>query len=171
MWELSVDPCFVFKWLTDSFCLDPTSLDSMASCTHVFQISGIKIREKKRVLVQGIQQLGGKYIGGSVSRDPLQPWLWIVMPNEDVMIIYAPINTNSTQWVSMIIRVTKSQTSNMNSWLMTHIIILINYVANIRSCLFFARALFNWMFVYTSEQITCLSMIRFWMPCNKECNL
>lgn len=42
----------------------------MASCTHVFQISGIKIRDKKRVLVQGIQQLGGKYIGGSVSRDP-----------------------------------------------------------------------------------------------------
>ncbi|KAM9360076.1 SMC5-SMC6 complex localization factor protein 1 [Symphorus nematophorus] len=38
----------------------------MASCTHVFQISGIKIHEKKRVLVQGIQQLGGKYIGGSV---------------------------------------------------------------------------------------------------------
>ncbi|XP_044051198.1 SMC5-SMC6 complex localization factor protein 1 [Siniperca chuatsi] len=38
----------------------------MASCTHVFQISGIKIRDKKRVLVQGIQQLGGKYIGGSV---------------------------------------------------------------------------------------------------------
>ncbi|XP_073322510.1 SMC5-SMC6 complex localization factor protein 1 [Pagrus major] len=38
----------------------------MASCTHVFQISGIKNREKKRVLVQGIQQLGGKYIGGSV---------------------------------------------------------------------------------------------------------
>ncbi|XP_074494382.1 SMC5-SMC6 complex localization factor protein 1 [Sebastes fasciatus] len=38
----------------------------MASCTHVFQISGIKIREKKRVLVHRIQQLGGKYIGGSV---------------------------------------------------------------------------------------------------------
>ncbi|TMS03581.1 SMC5-SMC6 complex localization factor protein 1 [Larimichthys crocea] len=38
----------------------------MSSCTHVFQISGIKIREKKKVLVQGIQQLGGKYIGGSV---------------------------------------------------------------------------------------------------------
>lgn len=35
----------------------------------MFQISGIKTREKKRVLVQGIQQLGGKYIGGSVSRD------------------------------------------------------------------------------------------------------
>uniref|UniRef100_A0A8P4GBT4 SMC5-SMC6 complex localization factor 1 n=1 Tax=Dicentrarchus labrax TaxID=13489 RepID=A0A8P4GBT4_DICLA len=29
-------------------------------------ISGIKIQEKKRVLVHGIQQLGGKYIGGSV---------------------------------------------------------------------------------------------------------
>ncbi|KAK2837414.1 hypothetical protein Q5P01_014626 [Channa striata] len=38
----------------------------MESCTHVFQISGIKNREKKRVLVQGIQQLGGKYLGGSV---------------------------------------------------------------------------------------------------------
>ncbi|XP_070761077.1 SMC5-SMC6 complex localization factor protein 1 [Enoplosus armatus] len=38
----------------------------MASYTHVFQISGIKIRDKKRVLVQGIKQLGGKYIGGSV---------------------------------------------------------------------------------------------------------
>ncbi|KAM8759920.1 SMC5-SMC6 complex localization factor protein 1 isoform 1-T1 [Acanthopagrus schlegelii] len=38
----------------------------MASSTHVFQISGIKNCEKKRVLVQGIQQLGGKYIGGSV---------------------------------------------------------------------------------------------------------
>ncbi|KAM7416506.1 hypothetical protein PAMA_018521 [Pampus argenteus] len=38
----------------------------MESCTHMFQISGIKTREKKRVLVQGIQQLGGKYIGGSV---------------------------------------------------------------------------------------------------------
>nr|XP_020450000.1 SMC5-SMC6 complex localization factor protein 1 isoform X1 [Monopterus albus] len=38
----------------------------MESYTRVFQISGIKIREKKRVLVQGIQQLGGKYIGGSV---------------------------------------------------------------------------------------------------------
>ncbi|XP_034726854.1 SMC5-SMC6 complex localization factor protein 1 isoform X1 [Etheostoma cragini] len=38
----------------------------MASSTHVFQISGIKIRDKKRVLVQKIQHLGGKYIGGSV---------------------------------------------------------------------------------------------------------
>ncbi|XP_042344134.1 SMC5-SMC6 complex localization factor protein 1 isoform X2 [Plectropomus leopardus] len=38
----------------------------MASSTHVFQISGIKVREKKRVLVQSIQQLGGTYIGGSV---------------------------------------------------------------------------------------------------------
>ncbi|XP_068460543.1 SMC5-SMC6 complex localization factor protein 1 isoform X2 [Clinocottus analis] len=38
----------------------------MASCTHIFQISGIKIRDKKRVLVKIIQQLGGKYIGGSV---------------------------------------------------------------------------------------------------------
>ncbi|XP_070690163.1 SMC5-SMC6 complex localization factor protein 1 [Pempheris klunzingeri] len=38
----------------------------MASCMHVFQLSGIKICDEKRVLVQGIQQLGGKYIGGSV---------------------------------------------------------------------------------------------------------
>lgn len=42
----------------------------MANLTHVFQISGIKIRENKRVLIRGVQQLGGKYIGGSVSRDP-----------------------------------------------------------------------------------------------------
>ncbi|KAK5871315.1 hypothetical protein PBY51_004202 [Eleginops maclovinus] len=38
----------------------------MESCTHVFQISGLKILDKKRVLVQRIRQLGGKYIGGSV---------------------------------------------------------------------------------------------------------
>uniref|UniRef100_UPI0037E83D23 SMC5-SMC6 complex localization factor protein 1 n=1 Tax=Semicossyphus pulcher TaxID=241346 RepID=UPI0037E83D23 len=38
----------------------------MESYKYVFQISGIKNRDKKRVLVQGIQQLGGKYIGGSV---------------------------------------------------------------------------------------------------------
>ncbi|XP_078141426.1 SMC5-SMC6 complex localization factor protein 1 [Centroberyx gerrardi] len=38
----------------------------MASSTYVFQISGIKIHTKKRKLVHGIQQLGGKYIGGSV---------------------------------------------------------------------------------------------------------
>ncbi|XP_030592801.1 SMC5-SMC6 complex localization factor protein 1 isoform X2 [Archocentrus centrarchus] len=38
----------------------------MEACTHVFQISGIKVRDEKRVLIQGIQQLGGKYIGGSV---------------------------------------------------------------------------------------------------------
>ncbi|XP_068995032.1 SMC5-SMC6 complex localization factor protein 1 isoform X1 [Embiotoca jacksoni] len=38
----------------------------MESFTQVFQISGIKSRDKKRVLVQGIQRLGGKYIGGSV---------------------------------------------------------------------------------------------------------
>ncbi|XP_033973669.1 SMC5-SMC6 complex localization factor protein 1 isoform X2 [Trematomus bernacchii] len=47
--------------LEDS-CYDPW----MESCKHVFQISGLKIRDKKRVLVQGIRQLGGKYIGGSV---------------------------------------------------------------------------------------------------------
>ncbi|XP_019949141.2 SMC5-SMC6 complex localization factor protein 1 isoform X1 [Paralichthys olivaceus] len=40
--------------------------ERMESSTHVFQISGIKTLDKKRVLVQGIQQLGGKYIGGSV---------------------------------------------------------------------------------------------------------
>ncbi|KAM8886475.1 SMC5-SMC6 complex localization factor protein 1 isoform 1-T1 [Spinachia spinachia] len=38
----------------------------MANCTRVFQISGIKTRHKKGLLVQIIQQLGGKYIGGSV---------------------------------------------------------------------------------------------------------
>ncbi|XP_029367527.1 SMC5-SMC6 complex localization factor protein 1 isoform X2 [Echeneis naucrates] len=38
----------------------------MESCKYVFQISGIKSRDKKRVLVQGIQKLGGKYIGGSI---------------------------------------------------------------------------------------------------------
>ncbi|KAM6931396.1 SMC5-SMC6 complex localization factor protein 1 [Xenentodon cancila] len=37
----------------------------MESCRYVFQISGIKTCDKKRVLVQGIHQLGGKYIGGS----------------------------------------------------------------------------------------------------------
>ncbi|XP_039875048.1 SMC5-SMC6 complex localization factor protein 1 isoform X5 [Simochromis diagramma] len=41
----------------------------METCTHVFQISGIKIRDEKRVLIQGIQQLGGKYIGGSVYQN------------------------------------------------------------------------------------------------------
>ncbi|CAK6950132.1 SMC5-SMC6 complex localization factor protein 1 [Scomber scombrus] len=41
----------------------------MEHCTHVFQISGIKSPEKKRVLIQGIQQLRGKYIGGSVYQD------------------------------------------------------------------------------------------------------
>ncbi|KAM9392216.1 SMC5-SMC6 complex localization factor protein 1 isoform 2-T2 [Pholidichthys leucotaenia] len=38
----------------------------MESCTHVFQISGLKARDKKSGLVRGIQQLGGKHIGGSV---------------------------------------------------------------------------------------------------------
>ncbi|XP_053181671.1 SMC5-SMC6 complex localization factor protein 1 [Scomber japonicus] len=41
----------------------------MERCRHVFQISGIKSPEKKRVLIQGIQQLRGKYIGGSVYQD------------------------------------------------------------------------------------------------------
>ncbi|KAK5622311.1 hypothetical protein CRENBAI_005846, partial [Crenichthys baileyi] len=40
----------------------------MESCKHVFQISGIKVRDKKRVLIEGIYQLGGKYIGGSVYK-------------------------------------------------------------------------------------------------------
>ncbi|XP_027889760.1 SMC5-SMC6 complex localization factor protein 1 [Xiphophorus couchianus] len=40
----------------------------MESCTHVFQISGIKAQDKKRVLIKGIYQLGGKYIGGSVYK-------------------------------------------------------------------------------------------------------
>lgn len=61
-----------FIYLFIYFCLT-SFFGSMANCTHVFQISGIKIRENKRVLVQGIQQLGGKYIGGSVSRDPASP--------------------------------------------------------------------------------------------------
>lgn len=38
----------------------------MAEYTHVFQISGIKNPDKKRVLIQGILKLGGRYIGGSV---------------------------------------------------------------------------------------------------------
>ncbi|XP_029961313.1 SMC5-SMC6 complex localization factor protein 1 [Salarias fasciatus] len=38
----------------------------MESCAHVFQISGIKTQSKKRLLIQGIRQLGGRYIGGSV---------------------------------------------------------------------------------------------------------
>lgn len=33
---------------------------------HVFQISGIKTQDKKKLLIQGIQKLGGRYIGGSV---------------------------------------------------------------------------------------------------------
>ncbi|XP_060893948.1 SMC5-SMC6 complex localization factor protein 1 [Labrus mixtus] len=40
----------------------------MASSTRVFQISGIKNRDKKRALVQGIRQLGGTHIGGSVYK-------------------------------------------------------------------------------------------------------
>lgn len=51
--------------LEDS-CYDPWYEERMESCKHVFQISGLKIRDKKRVLVQRIRQLGGKYIGGSV---------------------------------------------------------------------------------------------------------
>ncbi|XP_038559568.1 SMC5-SMC6 complex localization factor protein 1 [Micropterus salmoides] len=43
----------------------------MASCAYVFQISGIKTHDKKRVLVQGIHQLGGKYIGGSVYQQAI----------------------------------------------------------------------------------------------------
>ncbi|KAF6725218.1 Ankyrin repeat domain-containing protein 32 [Oryzias melastigma] len=35
----------------------------------VFQISGVKSRETKRALVRGIQQLRGKYIGGSVYKN------------------------------------------------------------------------------------------------------
>uniref|UniRef100_A0A1A8N6Y5 Ankyrin repeat domain 32 n=1 Tax=Nothobranchius rachovii TaxID=451742 RepID=A0A1A8N6Y5_9TELE len=40
----------------------------MESCRHIFQISGIKNCEKKRILLKGINQLGGKYIGGSVYK-------------------------------------------------------------------------------------------------------
>ncbi|XP_077378915.1 SMC5-SMC6 complex localization factor protein 1 isoform X2 [Festucalex cinctus] len=39
---------------------------AMESCAPLFQISGIKNREKKLALLRGIHQLGGKYIGGSV---------------------------------------------------------------------------------------------------------
>uniref|UniRef100_A0A3P8TN82 BRCT domain-containing protein n=1 Tax=Amphiprion percula TaxID=161767 RepID=A0A3P8TN82_AMPPE len=57
----------------------------MENCTHVFQISGIKTKDKKRALVQGILQLGGKYIGGSVSTNPLKHAVkttrkWVVTP-------------------------------------------------------------------------------------------
>ena len=40
----------------------------MASSGRVLQISGIKTRTQKRKLVEGILLLGGKYIGGSVSK-------------------------------------------------------------------------------------------------------
>ncbi|XP_061585934.1 SMC5-SMC6 complex localization factor protein 1 isoform X2 [Cololabis saira] len=40
----------------------------MENCGYVFQISGIKTCDKKRALVQGINKLGGKYIGGSVYK-------------------------------------------------------------------------------------------------------
>nr|XP_015827908.2 SMC5-SMC6 complex localization factor protein 1 isoform X2 [Nothobranchius furzeri] len=40
----------------------------MEGCRHIFQISGIKNYEKKRILLKGINQLGGKYIGGSVYK-------------------------------------------------------------------------------------------------------
>ncbi|KAM9810958.1 SMC5-SMC6 complex localization factor protein 1 [Neosynchiropus ocellatus] len=41
----------------------------MDGCTHVIQISGIKDRDTKKVLVRGILKLGGKYIGGSVYQN------------------------------------------------------------------------------------------------------
>lgn len=37
----------------------------MAKDTHVFQISGIKNAEDKRIIIRGIRKLGGKYIRGS----------------------------------------------------------------------------------------------------------
>ncbi|XP_041856315.1 SMC5-SMC6 complex localization factor protein 1 isoform X2 [Melanotaenia boesemani] len=40
----------------------------MESHKHVFQVSGVKTQGKKRLLVQGILQLGGKYLGGSVYK-------------------------------------------------------------------------------------------------------
>ncbi|XP_012716826.2 SMC5-SMC6 complex localization factor protein 1 [Fundulus heteroclitus] len=43
-------------------------VQQMESCKRVFQISGIKVRDKKRVLIKGIYQLGGKYIGGSAYK-------------------------------------------------------------------------------------------------------
>ncbi|CAB1321545.1 unnamed protein product [Coregonus sp. 'balchen'] len=45
----------------------------MVDTKHVFQVSGIKNLKKKGKLLHGILQLGGKYIGGSVSK-------WIVTP-------------------------------------------------------------------------------------------
>lgn len=48
----------------------------ISSCTRIFQISGIKIPEKKRVLFQGILHLGGKYKCGPVSLDLVMN-LWI----------------------------------------------------------------------------------------------
>lgn len=41
----------------------------MVDTKHVFQVSGIKNLQKKGKLLHGIIQLGGKYIGGSVSVD------------------------------------------------------------------------------------------------------
>ncbi|XP_051923349.1 SMC5-SMC6 complex localization factor protein 1 isoform X2 [Hippocampus zosterae] len=41
----------------------------MERCIPVFQISGIKNRDKKRALLRGIHQLGGKYVGTSVYQN------------------------------------------------------------------------------------------------------
>ncbi|XP_024908792.1 SMC5-SMC6 complex localization factor protein 1 isoform X2 [Cynoglossus semilaevis] len=43
----------------------------MESCTHIFQISGIKNCDKKRDLIQGIQHLSGKYLGGSIYQQAI----------------------------------------------------------------------------------------------------
>ncbi|KAM8864992.1 SMC5-SMC6 complex localization factor protein 1 [Synchiropus picturatus] len=43
----------------------------MDGCIHIIQISGIKDRETKTVLVKGILRLGGKYISGSVYQSAI----------------------------------------------------------------------------------------------------
>uniref|UniRef100_A0A3P9LZV7 SMC5-SMC6 complex localization factor 1 n=2 Tax=Oryzias latipes TaxID=8090 RepID=A0A3P9LZV7_ORYLA len=55
-------------WVSYQHCHQRKSSGRMERC-KIFQISGIKNRDKKRVLVKGIQQLGGKYIGGSVYKN------------------------------------------------------------------------------------------------------
>ena len=46
----------------------------MASSKRVIQISGIKNRTQKQKVVEGIRSLGGKYIGGSVSKMQDNQW-------------------------------------------------------------------------------------------------
>lgn len=71
----------------------------MAEGTYVFQISGIKNAENKRILIKGISKLGGKYVGGSVYQQATSHFIvpqvlasekflaacaagkWVVIPN------------------------------------------------------------------------------------------